>query len=160
MLLEVGVCQHTVQAWRLVGLFVLIIKIVVPLIIIITATVPIFNALMKGTADELIGSAKKIFFKLFAGIIIFFIPTIIETSVKLLVNYTDNSDDTMICANCFANPNGSECAQAMDDYNIIMNGGTPEKKSTRKKEPEIDADEEAHIGGGALDTGELDDVSE
>lgn len=41
MFLKVNVCQNTVKAWQLVGIMVLIIRIMVPVILIITALVPI-----------------------------------------------------------------------------------------------------------------------
>ena len=144
MLLSVDTCLNTVKAWKIIGIAVMILKILVPVLIIITSTIPIFNALIKGTLDELTGSMKKIFMKIMAGIIVFLIPTFISSTMKLLIGTDGKSEDVMICVDCFEDPNGNDCQQHIEDYNGLDN--------TEKVEEEEKVNDNNSIEGGSVNT--------
>lgn len=50
MILVVGICQNTVKVWQIVGVVFTILRILIPIIIIVTSLVPLFKALISGTA--------------------------------------------------------------------------------------------------------------
>ena len=50
MILVVGICQNTVKVWQIVGVIFTILRILIPIIIIVTSLVPLFKALISSTA--------------------------------------------------------------------------------------------------------------
>ena len=54
MLLDVNTCQNTVKGWQILGYLITILKILVPLIIIITSTISLFSVINKGNQEETI----------------------------------------------------------------------------------------------------------
>ena len=59
MILASNFCEETVNAWKIVGTIILIIKIVVPLLITIMGTISLINVVTKGTTDELFSAVKS-----------------------------------------------------------------------------------------------------
>ena len=145
MLLSSGFCQNSVEAWRVLGLFVTIVKIVVPLIIIITSVVPIFNAIISGSAQDTKKSWITIGKKLAAGVIVFFIPSVVTAAINFFTSAREGSD-IYICTICFDSPVNSEC-------------GTFVKKFKDMQEAEKEKFEQESING-SLNTGDLEDGSE
>lgn len=121
MILYANICQNSVNAWQIVGIAMLVIRILVPLLIIITAIVPIFNSLIKGTKDETYKSWQLIAKKVAAGIIIFFVPTFFAASINLLTG-SSNGDDIFICTSCFNEPNGEACLYHINLYKQLEAG--------------------------------------
>ncbi len=50
MILVVGICQNTVKVWQIVDVIFTILRILIPIIIIVTSLVPLFKALISGIA--------------------------------------------------------------------------------------------------------------
>ena len=138
MLLVNNFCEETINAWKLAGTFINILKIFVPLLVIVTGTIPFINAATKGTAEELFAAGKRLFFKLIASLIIFLAPTIIPILIEEFSGQKENSD-MYICTSCIKNPNEGECA-AKSAYN-------PDE-----------IDEKGNVISGELKTGDLTDV--
>ena len=147
MILSSYICQNTVKAWQLVGVLILVLKIIVPLVIIITAVVPIFNALIKGTEAEMKSSMMIIGKKLAAGILVFMVPSLIASSIKMFVGDSYKTDDIANCVDCFSDPNGSACKTHVDKYNNV----DVEESEEYKKRKE----EEEKINGGSVDTDDM-----
>ncbi len=156
MLLESFICQNTVKGWRVVGVLVTIIKILVPVIIIVTSIVPIFNSLLKGNADETIKSWQQIGRKIAAGVIVFLIPTLVGSSVKIFVGEDYQSSDVSYCVDCFANPVGDDCTKHVNDFDTAEEREAEEIKQIQKEEQkkEDNADESV-IEGGSVDTNKM-----
>ena len=119
MILAVDTCLNSVRAWRLVGIFLLVVRIVVPLIIIITGIFPVFSALIKGTADDSIKSIKTIGKKLLAGLVVFYIPSLITSFVNLVVN-NDEPKDVFVCTTCLEDPRGDICNNYVDLFEDLQ----------------------------------------
>ncbi len=119
-LLDAMICQNTVKGWRVVGLLVTIIKILVPVIIIVTSIVPIFNSFLKGTAEETIKSWKQVGRKIAAGVIVFLIPSLISALVKLMANVELVNDDALICSTCLSSPGGRECQAFVNNLDRML----------------------------------------
>ena len=119
MLLANNFCEETVNAWKLVGTFIYVIKIFVPLLVTAIGAIPFINATTKGNADDLFAAGKSLFFKIIASIIIFLVPTIIPTVVEMLSGQGENSD-MHICTSCIQNPNKGDCVakQAYDPTDV------------------------------------------
>lgn len=140
MLLATNFCEDTVNAWKIAGTVILVVKIVVPLIITIVAIVPLVEAVMKGTAESVFAAAKNLMMKMIAALIVFMVPVIIPTVFNLLVDM-DTNPDMQICSDCIKNPNEGLCAakSAYDPTEI---------------------DEENPSIGGSLETGNLTNAQE
>ena len=119
-LLDAMICQNTVKGWRVVGVVVTIIKIIVPLLIIITSFIPMFNALVRGNADETVKSWKTVGRKIAAGVIIFLIPSVVTGMVKLLANQNLVNEDAKICSECVNSPGGSVCQEYVDKFDRML----------------------------------------
>ncbi len=154
-LLSIGFCQETVKGWQLLGFLITIIKIVVPLIIIVTAVIPIFNALVKGNADETIKSWQSIARKIAAGIIIFLIPGLIATAVKLLANQNIVNDDMTICSECFNSPSSDLCRGYIQNLDNLI-----EQEKVNFENQEISGETNtSEMSESSNDTGSTSDSS-
>ena len=145
-MLNLEFCENTVKAWKIVGTLIYIVKIAVPILIMITGIIPFITAITKGTSEELFAAAKKLFFKLLAGLIVFMTPGLITGLIDMLVD-KDSSANITICTSCINDPYGSSCTGAQNNY-----------ENSRKTEADQVEKENESIGGN-LDTSELEDVT-
>ena len=142
MLLDVNTCQNTVKGWQILGYLITILKILVPLIIIITSTISLFSVINKGNQEETIKAWIIIGKKLIAGIIIFFIPTLVDAFIHFLVNNDYMKKSTEICAICMYKPSSSDCERYINNYNKIAEDEIEEfKKEEQKISGGIDTEE-------------------
>ena len=98
-------CGETSNIWRTVGYFLLIFKIVIPLILIILGMVDLGKAVISSDDKAISKAAKSLLMRIIAAICIFFIPTI----VSFVINLVDGTlgANYEICANCISNPGGT-----------------------------------------------------
>ncbi len=146
MILAANFCENTVKGWKIVGTLVYIVKILVPIIIIITGTIPFINAITKGTSEELFASAKKLFFKIIAGLIVFITPGLITSLIDML-NDKKATVDVSVCTSCVNDPFGNECNNAEAKY-----------QESREKEKQEVEDENTAVEGN-LNTDDLNDIN-
>ena len=119
MLLSSDMCLNSVYAWRVLGIILYIIRVLVPVVLLVIAIKPFFDVVVKGTSKDMGNALRNVLFKLFAGIIIFLTPTLINSVFKMLVD-NDNSD-FLICTTCMDSPINS-CKQYIDKYdNLVKN---------------------------------------
>ena len=92
-------CQSkgVIEVMRIGYYAINIIKIVVPLLIIIFGVIDFAKAVIASDDDAIKKSAKGFAIRLIAGVVIFFIPTIINFVVNLVPN---NNDDFPGCSGC------------------------------------------------------------
>ena len=150
MLLNVDVCQNTVKGWHIIGIMVLIIRIMVPILLIITALVPIYNEIVKGNSEEALKGLKLMFRKMIAGVVVFLIPSIIAGTIRIISGKEYETSDMEICVTCFNSPSDPVCKQAIDKYNEMEQGEIDEAKE--KNEEEVD---DSKIEGGEVDTSNM-----
>ena len=146
MILDIDFCTETANTWKVIGVGVSIVKIMVPILITITGMIPFFKAITKGTPEELMGAFKTLLFKILAGFIVFLTPTIITATIELLVDYDDDNSSIKVCTSCVNSPNGGVCEGAINNY-----------KSDRKKKKDMIKDEEEKIKG-SINTDDLNDI--
>ena len=146
MILDIDFCTETANTWKVIGVGVSIIKIMVPILIIITGMLPFFKAIMKGTPEELMAAFKTLLFKILAGLIVFLAPAIVTATIELLVDYDDNNSTIKVCTSCVNSPNGGVCEGAINEY-----------KSDRDKKKNMIDEEEKKIKG-SINTDDLNDA--
>ena len=99
-------CEDTANIWQLVGRVVTVFKIVIPVILIILGTIDLGKAVI-ASDDKAIKSATTALIKrIIAGIVIFFIPTIVKALFNLFTSGSEAMSDAKICVNCIASPGG------------------------------------------------------
>ncbi len=97
-------CQDFSKTLQLISVFLLIIRLCVPIFIIIVGSMDIYKTVTSGKTDDLKKNLLTLGKRLVIGLIVFFIPTI----VRLVVNSLgEDNADYQICINCIDNP--SKC---------------------------------------------------
>jgi hypothetical protein len=96
-------CTSTRQIWSLVGKILGVFKIVIPLLVIIYGMIDLGKAVVASKDDEIKKAAKQLLIRILAGIVIFFIPTIVGFMFGLADGSTGDYD---VCAACITNSNG------------------------------------------------------
>ncbi len=93
---------------KFVGILLYVAKIFVPALIIIFGSIDFGKAILAGKDDE-IKKKVPIFIKRFgAGIIVFFIPSIINFLFNSLEGYSDSIEKYNNCYTCILNPNNCD----------------------------------------------------
>ncbi len=104
-------CSDTSSLWRLIGVVINIVKIVIPIIIIILGMLDLGKAVMAGEEKEISAAQKMLIKRLIYGVVIFFVVTIVQTVFNLIGNSYEG--DAAICWNCVTRPNGSDCTNVV-----------------------------------------------
>ena len=112
---NVHFCEYpgVLRTFKIIGIFITVMKIVVPLIIIITGSISFIKPIISGTVDDLKGNFVQLLKKVIAGLLIFFIPTILQFLFDLAPNYQDT--DMSKCTNCIL---GENCTIPSDNPSI------------------------------------------
>lgn len=98
-------CYKTAYIWQIVGYVLLVLKIIIPIIIIIFGIVELGKATVSSD-DKLIGkSVSSLIKRVVAGIVIFFIPTLINVVFALIFDFAKVRDDYINCVDCLTSPN-------------------------------------------------------
>lgn len=103
----VGFCSGTAKIWQLVGRILTIFKIVIPLLVIIFGMIDLGKAVVGSKDDEIKKAAKSLGFRALAGVLIFFVPTLVGFVFSIADAFSDIDDDYSVCATCITKP--SDC---------------------------------------------------
>lgn len=108
-------CTETAEIWQLVGSVVTILKIVIPLIIIVLAVIDLGKAAIASDDKEMKGAFSKLTKRIIAGVLIFFIPTLITIAFNFVGEFQDNKAEFDVCLACINSPKaeGGVCANAV-----------------------------------------------
>lgn len=114
-----GFCASTADIWQIVGIFLLIFKIVIPIILIILGMFDLGKAVISSD-DKAIGkSVKALAMRLVAAVIIFFIPTLISFIFSLVSAFNSEAKaDYDVCRACITYPNGGKENEGSCNYYI------------------------------------------
>lgn len=109
-------CRDLAKSLRTGGFILLIVKILLPLIIIVKATMNFISVINKGSSDELKNNFKKLFRNILAALVVFLVPTFINIIFTFFSKYNENiTDDSLICSECVFHPMGNVCTNAVSD---------------------------------------------
>ena len=100
---------ETMTASRVLGYFIIVAKIFVPLLIIVWGTFDFVKIVTAGTQDSLKKEATKFGIRVLIGIFIFFVPTLIDVAFESFVYYRVVSDDYANCEKCIFHPSKGNC---------------------------------------------------
>lgn len=95
-------CTDMSKTLQLVGFFLVVVKIVVPLLIVIMATMDFYKIVMSGKESDFKKEALVLCKRVLMGLFVFLMPTI----VNLAVNTLDNNPnaDYKVCVDCLTKP--------------------------------------------------------
>ena len=108
-------CTDTANIWRTVGYFLLVFKIVIPIILIILGMIDLWKAVISSDDKAISKSAKSLLVRIVAAVCIFFVPTIVSFVIRIVDTSVDDKNE--VCAACISNPGGQTCDDA---YNSVF----------------------------------------
>ena len=138
-----SICNDTIETFKILGIIIYIVKILVPIIIIYGGIKDVIGVILKGNDDSVKNSFYSLTKRIIAGFIVFLIPTMIPVLIKMLVGDYENNDLGR-CSICLFEPGSNDCEKYIQEY-----------KSGRKQ---IKFDD-VYIDG-ALDLSDLDEAIE
>ena len=104
------------QVFRIIGSVKNILKILVPILLIIMTTIDFGKVALSGDDKDMANAKSMAIKRVIAGIIIFFIPTIVDAVLKQVSaydadDYYNNSGTGTFgkCSYCFASPSKENC---------------------------------------------------
>lgn len=112
-----GFCsdKHVKNAMKVVGTFIFIAKIIIPLIIVGYSVFDLWKGVAGGDEKSLSASAKNLGLRVLIGISVFFIPSILHVILGAIDNYTNMEDDFKICETCLLKPNECDISETIFD---------------------------------------------
>ena len=119
MLIALSVCSELSPVWQIVGWILFVFKIVIPILIIIFGMIDLGKAVVASKDDEIKKAIKQLAMRALAGVIIFFIPTLVGVIFSLVAEFTSDEYATeyKICKACVVHPGQDECAAAVAEAN-------------------------------------------
>lgn len=103
-------CAETAGVFQFVGYLVTVVKIVVPVVLIILGVIKMAKAILAEKDDEIKSAAISLVKRFIAGVLIFFVPAIVNGLFSIVNGYNGEiKNDSQICVTCIANPSGGDC---------------------------------------------------
>ena len=109
------------QIWKFVGYILFAFKIVIPLLIIVLGMMDLGKAVVGSKDDEIKKATSALVKRAIAGVVIFFIPTL----VKIIFNLFNLDETWTNCVDCVTSP--SSCNASGD---VLKNPGASVSSST------------------------------
>ena len=106
-------CSDGQEIWYTVGMFLLVFKIVIPILLIIFGMIDLGKAVISSDDKAVSKAGKSLLNRIIAGVCIFFIPTIVSLVFGMIGTFKENlKKEFDICAACVSNPTGDTCSKA------------------------------------------------
>ena len=113
-----GFCSQTVGVWQVVGYFLMIFKIVLPIVLIVIGVITFGRAVVSDDEKQIKKGYISLFKKLIICIVAFFLPQIVTTIFNIVVDDFKNiKADYDVCKTCIQSPNGDKCMQYFEELN-------------------------------------------
>ena len=103
--------NYTLLVFQVIGYIIVIIKILVPIILIVLGSIDLGKASISQDEKALKDAVTKFCKRILIGLIIFFIPTILDFFLSLVSGVSDIADKFRPCTECVLNPDDpSKCS--------------------------------------------------
>ena len=106
---EADFCLRTSAIWQFIGYALYAVKIIIPLIIIVFGIIDFIKAVMSSDDNAIKKAATSLLKRAIAGVIIFFVPTIVTVVFNLIENFTGGLEPITECKTCLLNPTSDTC---------------------------------------------------
>lgn len=101
---KISFCEYggVVRTFKIIGILINIVKVVVPILIIITAIINISKTILSGKKEDLKANFMQLTKQIVAGLIIFYIPTALDFAFDNLAGDGTSYDPSgfAVCTNC------------------------------------------------------------
>lgn len=121
LIMTPSVCSDLWQVWNIVGWVLWVFKIVIPILIILFGMIDLGKAVVASKDDEIKKAIKSLAMRAIAGIVIFFIPTLVSTVFKLVDNFQEVKGEYDVCASCVNHP-GDSCKTSAQTHCTSLGG--------------------------------------
>lgn len=109
-------CSGSVQGvFTTIGWVFFIAKILIPIVLIIFGSIDFGKAIIANKDDEIKKSAKSLVMRAVAGVIIFFIPTLLNFVVEIIGGDDLYNGTFATCTHCMLEPTDSSCRKLIGD---------------------------------------------
>ena len=109
-------CEGSVQGvFTTIGWVFFIAKILIPIVLIIFGSIDFGKAMLSNKDDEIKKSAKSLVMRAVAGVIIFFVPTLLNFVVELIGGDDLYNGTFATCTHCMLEPTDSNCRKLIGD---------------------------------------------
>ena len=78
------ICTDLWQVWQVLGWVLWVFKIVIPILIIVFGMIDLGKAVVASKDDEVKKAIKSLAMRAIAGVIIFFVPSLVSTIFKIV----------------------------------------------------------------------------
>lgn len=103
MFIASNFCAQTANIWKVVGYFVLILKIVIPLALIVLGMIDLGKAVISSDEKAIKTATNSLIRRFIAAVLIFFIPTIVNAIFSTLEVMKGIETDYNKCVVCVTN---------------------------------------------------------
>lgn len=122
LIMAPSVCSSLAPIWQIIGWVLWVFKIVIPIIIIIFGMIDLGKAVVASKDDEIKKSIKSLAMRAVAGIVIFFIPTLVGAIFGLVGEFSSAEMQAEYgkCKACIVHPGGTgdnSCKSYVDAAN-------------------------------------------
>lgn len=109
-------CEGSVQGvFTTLGWVFFFLKILIPIILIVFGSIDFGKAMLSSKDDEIKKSAKTLVMRAIAGVIIFFIPTLLNFVVELIGGDDLYNGTFATCTHCMLEPTDDSCKRLIGD---------------------------------------------
>ena len=99
-------CNNSKELLQFVGYILLVFKIAIPLVIIILGALDFGKAVVASKDEEIKSSAKRLLWRCVAGIVIFFVPSLVLWLFQTVGGFNEAAGNTNFddCKKCILTP--------------------------------------------------------
>ena len=97
-------CYNAQPIFKTIGMFLLVFKIVIPVLLIIFGMIDLGKAVISSDDKAVSKAAKSLLNRVIAGICIFFIPTIVTIAFSIVDGFNDVKGQFNVCKDCISSP--------------------------------------------------------
>ena len=117
LIMAPSICTSLSPIWQIIGWVLWVFKIVIPIVIIVFGMIDLGKAVVASKDDEIKKSVKSLVMRAIAGIVIFFIPTLVGAIFSLVGEFgsEEYQDEYGVCSDCITHPGDDACQTAVDN---------------------------------------------
>lgn len=145
---DVDICEpgsKSLKVFQVIGYFLLIAKIIAPIILIILGSITFGKAALSNDEKAVMDAAVMFGKKVLIGLIIFFVPTVLDYGLSLVSGVSNTMQKFEPCTACILSPNDSSRCSPQN----LQDGTTDNNANSKDK----DSDKTDYSGSGGSSTG-------
>lgn len=96
--------SNALKALRFIGYILFVAKFAIPVIIVIFGSVDIAKSVIAGTTDSLKKQFKSLGFRVLIGLVVFFLPTLVNAILSSTSSFDEVSGEYTSCKDCMLEP--------------------------------------------------------